>query len=773
MICTGKIASILLIQLFCLSPLLGQNKTSTTLYGFVYDLNTKEVLIGATVYAPSTKQGAITNEYGFYSLTLPAADSLMVYVSVIGYKTDTNKIAENHKNQIDFYLSFHNVLQEVVISSSQDDNNVNRNETSVVRIPMKDIRALPNLFGEVDIIKAYQLTPGVQSGGEAKSNMYVRGGSPDQNLILLDEVPLYNITHFGGFVSIFNVDAINNVKLIKGGFPARYGGRLSSILDVRMKDGNMQKLGVQGAVGLLSSKISVEAPLLKDKLSFIVSARKNTLPLFKILQAGINHSFYDINFKLNYKISLRDRLFLSFYTGDDVVYTKVKQDNTENKNAVKWGNTLGAFRWNHIFNDKLFSNVTVSDTYYRYRTIFDYSISSDSTSKQINSSLNSGINDLSGKMDFTYLLSSKISMKYGINSTLHHFIPNDQRYVQSNNNVETINKNYISSFNALENAGYAESEFKLKMISTNLGIRYSIYQLKNKSYDSFEPRALLNLILREDISIKYSFAKMNQYVHLLTYSGTGVPSDYWMPTNENIKPETAFQHTLSLDKTFNRATFEITIEGYYKAITNLITFRPGESLLGNFDSWEKVVEKNGKGTNYGIEFFLQKIKGNTTGWIGATVSKAERVFLTLNNGEAYPFKYDRPLDFSFVLNHKFKKNTTLSLTWSYGTGYPITLAVESYNINGEDIFVYDKMNSYRMRDYHRLDLAANFPKKTKWGERTWSISVLNVYNRKNPYYYFYERRLPGSFFSSPKGQLGLYQRSLFGILPTLSYSFKF
>ena len=762
---------VLFIQLFLLSALCGQN--ATTIHGFVYDSETKEVLIGANIYAPILKRGVTTNEYGFYSLTLSVDDSTIVYISVIGYKTDTSKIFKNHQSQIDFYLSVGVFLNDVVINSSKDDNIVNRNETGVVRIPMNDIKALPNLFGEVDIIKAYQLTPGVQSGGEGKSNIYVRGGSPDQNLILLDDVPLYNITHFGSFISVFNADAINDVKLIKGGFPARYGSRLSSILDVRMKEGNMQKLEMQGAVGLLSSKLSIEAPIIKDKSSFIISARKNTLPIFKIMQTGIGYSFYDINAKLNYKLSLRNKLFMSYYMGDDVVSMKVKEANTMNKNSVKWGNTLGSFRWNHIFNDKLFGNLTVSDTYYRFKTIYDYSLTSDITSKTINSTLNSGINDLSCKMDLSHVINTKTSFKYGVNSTYHKFIPNDQHYLQSDNNIETINKKYSSSFNALENAAYVENELKLKRLSTNFGIRYSSYHVKDKNYYSFEPRALLNFILRKDLSIKYSFAKTSQYVHLLTYSGTGVPSDYWMPTNENIKPESALQHTLGVNKTFRDGAFEVSLEAYYKTINNLITFKPGESLLGNLDSWEKVVETNGKGTNYGIEFFLQKVQGNTTGWVGATVSKAERMFDNINNGEAFPFKYDRPVDLTFVLNHKFKKNITLSITWSYGTGYPVTLATEHYTINGEEIFVYDKVNSYRMRDYHRLDFAANFPKRTKWGERIWSISILNIYNRKNAYYYYYNREIIGNNFIPIYSEWKLYQRSLFGILPTLSYSFKF
>ncbi|MFA6925016.1 MAG: TonB-dependent receptor [Bacteroidales bacterium] len=769
------------IFLLSFSILFGQNK-STTIHGFVYDSTTKEVLIGANIYDKSLKHFTSTNEYGFYSLTLPVQDSVEIYVSFIGYKSAEKKISKIHEKQLDFYLTSGILLKDVVVSSSKEDNIINRNETGVVRIPMKEIKMLPNLFGEVDVIKAYQLTPGVKSSGEAKSDIYVRGGSPDQNLILLDDVPLYNVSHFGGFLSVFNTDAINDVKLIKGGFPAHYGSRLSSVLDIRMKEGNMQKLCVQGAVGILSSKLSIEAPIIKDKLSFIVSARKNTLPIFKLTQTNLAYNFYDVNAKLNYKLSLKDKLFLSFYMGDDIVATKNKTQTTENKNTVKWGNTLGSFRWNHIFNDKIFSNLTISDIYYRYKTIFDYNLTSDSISKKINNTLNTGINDLGIKMDFSYLINTKINLKFGANCIYHKFIPNDEHYSQSDKNVETINENYSSSFDAVESAGYIENEIKLNIVNANIGVRYSNYNIKNKNYSSFEPRILLNFILRKDLSVKYSFSKMNQYVHMLSYSGTGVPSDYWMPTNENIKPETSIQNTFGIAKTFIDGKFELSLESYYKSINNLIAFIPGKSLLGNLDNWEKVVEKNGKGTNYGIELFLQKIQGNSTGWVGVTVSKAQRVFENINNGTPFPFKYDRLIDLSFVFNQKLKKDITLSATWTYGTGYPVTLATEHYYINDNEIFVYDKVNSYKMRDYHRLDVAVNFPKKTKWGERTWSISILNVYNRKNPYYYYYDRKVLGARdVSTGSGyktvfdidNLKLYQKSLFGILPTISYNFKF
>lgn len=769
---------IIILLIFTNILLLAQNNVSIS--GFIYDKLTGEVLIGATIYEKNAKTGTIANEYGFYSLTVKTNDSLELFISFLGYKPLNLKILQKHKKQLNFYLIPGITLGTVTISATKEENIVTRTETGVVRLPMKTIKTLPNLFGEVDIVKAYQLTPGVQSGGEAKSNLYVRGGSPDQNLILLDDVPLYYVAHFGGFLSVFNADAINDVKLIKGGFPARYGSRLSSVLDIRMKEGNMQKLSVQGTIGLLSSKISIEAPIIKNKLSFIVSARKNLLPIFKLMGTGLSYNFYDLNAKLNYRLSSKDKLFFSYYMGDDIVAMKEKTGISEHNSTVKWGNTLLAFRWNHIYNNKLFSNVTLSNTYYRYKNVFEYKIETDSINKNMDNSLLTGINDLNFKVDYTYLVNSKINFKFGANSIYHTFIPNDEKFSQSGTEVLTIDENYSSKVNAIENAIYLESELKFNRVNANLGVRYSSYHIKNSNYYSLEPRILLNYILREDLSLKYSFSKMNQYVHLLTYSGTGMPSDYWMPTNENVKPENSIQNTLGIAKTFYNRKFELSVEAYHKTLNNLITFIPGESLLGNLDNWEKVIEKGGSGLNYGIEFFLQKKTGNTTGWLGVTLAKAERTFENINYGKSYSFKYDRLLDISIVANHKINKGIILSATWTYGTGYPITLATEHYSINGEDIFIYKEKNSYKMRDYHRLDIAVNFKKKTKWGERTWTISVFNLYNRQNPYYYYYNRELiksnnnsSGYSFTPVYGELKLYQKSLFSIFPSVSYSFKF
>jgi len=668
---------------------------------------------------------------------------------------------------------------------------VQRNETGVLKINMQKVNELPNLFGEADIIKALQLMPGVQSGGEGSNNLYVRGGSPDQNLILLDDVPLYYVSHFGGFYSIFNPDAINDVKLIKGGFPARYGSRLSSVLDIRMKDGSKQKMGGSFTLGLLSSKLTLEGPIAKDKSSYLIALRKNILPVFKLFGESLSYNFYDINVKINQKLSEKDKLFFSFYMGDDIISIKNKVNENgleqKDKKTVKWGNLLGAFRWNHIYSNKLFGNITLYNTYYSYHNNFEYSYKNGEENLYleenlyVNDKMTSGINDLSIKADYSWFPVHKLNFRFGGQSIYHTFIPNDKKIEITETNLADIDSSYSSRIKSLENAIYIESETKFKYFNTNLGLRLSTYYLQHKSYYLIEPRLLFNIILNKNFSIKYSYSIMNQYVHLLTYSGTGMPSDFWMPTTEQAPPELSSQHTASFVSVFFNNQLEISIESYYKTLDNLITFTPGKSFNAYLDNWEDIIEKNGKGKSYGIELLVNKPIGKLTGWVGITLSKAERTFLSVNNGNPYPFKYDRLFDIGAAINYKISDRLTLSSTWTYGTGYPVTLATEKYYTEDKEVYIYHEKNSFRMNNYHRLDFAINFHKKLKKGERTWNISVFNVYNRKNPYYYYYNREYEiyvknvgnGYETGSIPGPLQLYQRSLFSFFPSVSYNYKF
>ena len=756
---------------------------SYTISGYVTDANTNENLIGAVVSIAYGKIATVTNSYGFYSLTINKKDSVLINVSLIGYRKIYIPITI--KSQIlNFELTAQNKEIEEVIVTVNNKNVVNNNETGILSIPIKEIKVLPNLFGEVDVIKAFQLMPGVQSGGEAKSGLYVRGGGADQNLILLDEIPLYYVNHFGGMFSIFNADAVKNVKLIKGGFPARYGSRLSSILDVRLKDGNMQKFQVQGTIGVLSSKILIEGPIIKNKSSYIFSIRKRALPLFSLITKGcINYNFYDTNFKLNHKISDKNRLFLSFYTGNDIINFKseIEEDaekiKTEKKS--KWGNTLGALRFNHIFNSKLFANLTVSYTKYNYLNGVTYNKETDTTSVYEKNEVSSGIQDINTKLEFEHFILSNLKFRYGLNSIYHIFTPSQTSFYRESNYLANIDTTFNKfKTQAFENSAFAETEFKYKFIGANLGIRASNYIVGNTNYTSFEPRVLINFIVSNKVSFKYSFAKMTQYIHLLNYSGVGLPSDFWMPSTENVVPETSYQHAVNASFLFYNNILEFSVEAYYKEMENLITFKAGNSFFNTTKNWEELIEKNGTGASSGIELLLQKKKGKLTGWVGATISKSQRQFQNLNSGIAYPYSYDSPFDVGIALQYSLTKNITASATWTYRTGYPVTLATERYFDGQKEVFIYDEINSYRMTDFHRLDVALNFKRQKKWGERTWSVSFINVYNRQNPYFYYYYREsfpLTSHTVNLPQESepLKLYQRSFFPFLPSFSYSFSF
>ncbi len=775
-----KKITLILILFFLEFSLLGQNNLRIS--GFVYDETSGEVLIGATIYDKQNKHAVASNEYGFYSLTVPAnTDSLTVCVSYVGYVQLERKISVKNNKQIDFYLKSGIDIDAITVSATEKNSVVKNNETGVIHLQMKEVSLLPNLFGEVDIIKAFQLTSGVQSGGESKSNLYVRGGSPDQNLILLDDVPLYYVAHFGGFLSVFNSDVINDVKLIKGGFPARYGGRLSSVLDIRMKEGNMNKMQINGTLGLLSSKISLEAPLIKNKMSLMVSARKNLIPILQLLQGGISYSFYDLNAKIKYNLSGKDKLFLSFYKGDDIVQEKNRVGETEYKNLLKWGNTLYALRWNHVYGNKMFSNFTFSNTVYQYQKELYLHEKFENYFTEINNTIHTGINDVTFKTDFTYLKNTIFNFRWGTNSKYHNFIPNNEYYQQISKDT-IIERTFAETIKAYENSAYLENEIRYKNINSNIGARYSTYYVTGKYYSFFEPRVLLNFIINERLSVKYSYSVMYQYSHLLSFSGTGIPSDYWMPSTKSVEPERAVQNSINIVKTFGDAAYVIDFELYHKHINNLITFKEGMSLIGNFESWENIIEKNGEGYNYGLEFNIKKRYGKTTGWINFSLSKSERQFENINNGKKYPYKYNRLVNTNLVFIHKINKNINFTATWTYGSGYPITLVEEHYIVNDIEVFVYGKKNAFKMRDYHRLDIAFNFTKKKKNGKRTWAISIFNLYNRQNPYYYYYDRKLLGyetiqtehGYKDVPKfDDLKLYQRSLFSIFPSFSYSFEF
>lgn len=758
-----------------------QSQSSVIISGHVQDSASNEALVGANIYAPAYHTGTATNAYGFFSFSLPLSqkDSVQLIISHIGYHRKKTTLI-TFKNSQRFYLSRQKrQLNEVVIPGKKDI--LHRTETSMIHMNMEEIKALPSLTGESDIMQAARLMPGISTGNEGRSSLSVRGGMPDQNLVMLDEVPLYYISHFGGFISVFNSDAIKDFKLWKGGFPARFGGRLSSVIDIRMKEGDMQNYHGQGSIGLLSAKLAYEGPVFKNKASFIVSARKRMLPFLRITGTGLRYNFYDLNGKMNYSPDDKNRLYFSFYTGmdkiDNVPYNEIKN---EYQYRIDWGNMLYSVRWNHVFGRRLFSNFTMAYTRYNYSNLKKLITIKDAVPKKTVNAFSSGIEDIHTKLDFTYNAYAGITLRFGLQTIYHSFLPNKISYFESSNH-QTVADTVYNRYNrqALENAIYTTGNWESEWFSMAAGLRFSSYYTNGLTDISFEPRLNTNIILAPTLSIKLSYTQMKQYVHLLSYSGVGVPSDYWMPSTSDAPPETARQFSFSVAKTFLEEKIEASIESYYKKMNGLIAFKQGASFRNSNEKWEELTESNGTGTSRGIELLLRKKQGIWQGWVSLTHAKSDQKFENLNYGETYPIKYDRPWDFSLVMSHQLNNSSKLSATWQYGTGTPISMPLEKYQTEeGELVYVYSGKNNFRMRDYHRLDLAAHFSKKNHWGKRTISISLMNVYNRQNPYYYFF-RRETGMTGTDPttseqvfKG-LKLYQQSLVPFFPSLSYRFEF
>ena len=737
-----------------------------TINGKVIDKYTGENIIGAIIFDTNSGNNSNTNSYGFYAVSFSKQDTVYLQISKLGYRPIIQKIKLKSDTTINFQLSENTQIDEVIIQEKKNTT------LGVINISAEQINTLPLIGAEADLIKAFQLMPGVQSGNEGSSGLYVRGGSPDQNLILLDDVPLYYVNHLGGFVSIFNSNAINDVKLIKGSFPARYGGRLSSVLDVRIKDGNLKKMHYNYSIGTLSSKFFYETPIKKDKSSFMFSARGFLWgfiwqPVSRLIlkNVSVGYNFYDINLKYNLIINDKNRIYFSVYTGNDNLKYKVKDKPLKANYLLNWGNTLSSFRWNKVFSKKTFSNLTIAYTRYKYLNEINYT--DKNTKENIISQYSAGINDFSLKYDFNYFPVKNYSVNFGIQAIKHKFNPGAvfEYFAVGDSTVKetTIGNNKLQSS---EGAFYLENKISINNFTDiNAGIRMSDYFVENKHFLSAEPRVLLNLYFSEKLSLKSSYTETQQNIHLLTSSTVGLPADIWVPATKYAQPEKAKQFSVGIFKFLPKKNIEISIEGYYKNLNKLVAYKEGINFKSATTSWENKIEINGKGRSYGIELLLQKKIGKTTGWLAYTFSKTNRQFNNINNGNAYPFKYDRTHDISVVIVRKINKNITLSASWIFGSGYPYNLPLNKYiSTNNDEIFNWSERNSYRMRSYHHLDLSLFFTKNKKNGIRKWSVNIYNVYNRQNPYYYY---------LSDESGTWKLYQQSLFPIMPSISYSFEF
>lgn len=787
-----------LLYLFIIISWNSVQSQNITISGYISDETSGEKLIGAIIYDFKTKKNVSTNNFGFYSINFLRTDSITLTVSYLGYSKQHKTIAGKNNHNINFNLSPNNqYLAEVVITDIKRIED--KTQMSALEIPLRQIKSLPTFMGEIDVLKTFQLMPGVQGGAEGSNALYVRGGSPDQNLILLDDVPLYYVSHLGGFVSMFDANSISNVKLIKGGFPAQYGGRLSSVIDIRMKDGNENKLKGEFALGTLVSKISLEGPISDSKTTFIFSVRRSFFDLFTRAfylfrnSEGYNtyYNFHDINFKISRRINDKNKLFLSFYVGGDKFRVQDKYEQSGNgsetisndyKTGILWGNTMLSLRWNHVYNNKLFGNTTVSYSNFKYKNFTKGTQTSNSSSQNMEYVFASGINDIIAKSDFDYFLSDKHKIKFGIAGILHSCRPGMSSYTQTGYDLsgqDTIID--PAKLRSTENYAFIEDEFSItKKVSVNAGIHASGNFVQKTSFYSLQPRLSINYKFIDNYSMKISFATMKQNLHLLTNSGAGFPTDLWVPSTKTVIPESSIQAAIGFVHSIikKNLNLEISIEGYYKKLNNLIDFQEGVSFFSP-QTWEEKIVKNGKGNVYGIEFLLYKKEGKINGWIGYTYSKNTRLFSNLNGGKPFPFRYDRPHNASIVINYELNDKIAFSCSWVYESGNAITLASQksdllnyNYNYMAEtttfeiynDVHLYNGRNSYRMPSFHKLDIGVNFVKKVRRGIRTWNISIYNVYNRQNPFMLYFKRA---------ENQVKLYQTSLFPVIPSVSYSLKF
>ena len=788
--------------LACL-PALAQKRTIS---GYVMDADSKETLIGATVVDKNSGKGCATNNYGFYTLTLDAGE-VNLQVSYVGYAQQNRTLSLKENLSLNFTLSVNTQLDEVVVEASRATVSARSPQMSVVELPVQQIKSVPTLFGEADVLKALQLLPGVQNGSEGSAGMYVRGGGPDENLLLLDGVPVYNVNHMLGFFSVFNPDALKNVTLYKGSFPAHFGGRLSSVVDIRMKEGDMQHYHGNVSLGLISSKINVEGPIVKDKLSFNLSYRRTYGDLLikpamwianltnpEIGKLSVGYYFYDFNAKLNWKISDKDRLYLSFYTGDDAIYFGVKfkdfvVDDVQYTSKMnlnwKWGNKVAALRWNHVMSQKLFMDASVNYTQYRHNLGLGMSdeytaILMDQTIKEeYDMTYKSGINDLTAKVDFDYTPLPNHEIRFGGNYTYHQFRPEVQSLKVSygtDDDIDTVMG--VSNVFAHETALYAEDNMTFgDIFRVNAGLHYSTFTVEGKTYQSVQPRLSMSLMLASNLSLKAGYANMTQYVHLLSNSSLSLPTDLWVPVTAKVEPMRAHQWSAGAFLELPQL-FDISVEGYYKTMDNLLEYKDGASFFGSSDTWEGKVCL-GRGWAYGVEFLVQRSFGKTTGWVGYTWAHSKRLFdregQMINNGNLFPAKYDRRHDISVTVNHKFNDSFDLSGTWVFSSGNCGTLGLQLYEGLINDWGYYPELqalerNNYRMGNYHRLDIGANFHIPLNPGAITINLSVYNIYNHNNPFIVYTDYKWDEATQQEKKI---LKQVSIFPIIPSLSIAYKF
>lgn len=741
-----------------------------TIFGSVYDCKNNETLIGVSVFEKRSSRGTFTDSYGRYSLTIPiTSDSVEISVTSVGYQGIT-KIFPINNQKIEFNWKMESAilnLNEVVISAEKKVP-ANEKQISNFKVTPIELKSLPSLSGENDLLKLLQLTPGIQYASDFNSNLYVRGGDYDQNLFLLDNMPLYHVSHIGGFLSTFNSDIIKSAEIHKGSFPARFGGRLSSVLEVHTIDGDMIKHNYNISLGFISSKIFVNGPIKKDKSSYLVSLRKNTLPLDKIFDLNSKYKFYDANIKLNYKISDRDRVFLSFYNGYDKLKMRVINDTSMNSNMnVGWGNIASSLKYNRIISARLFSNFIIGYTSYYYseqsnvkeliqgNVVYDFS-----------GAFNSKISESFAKTHLKYIINNNVDFLFGYDISNIHFLPGESSLFQSGNDISKIDtvKSYPKA-NIIDQSLFCELNARVYGFYLNLGLRGNIISNQDLFFPNLQPRINISRSINEQIALKVSYSVANQPFHLVTNNGGGVPVEYRIQTMKNAPPSKSKQIAVGTNFTTKNGSYEFIVEGFYRHMKDLVTLKDGVYFTLDFSSWENILETKGTGEGKGIEVMARKISGKTSGWIGATLSKSTRQFETINFGKPYPFKFDRRWEVKMLVQHQLSKKIRISSTFAFATGNAFTLPQSQMtDHDGNLIFIYGERNNFREKPYHRLDVALNYALTLRKTKGSVDFSILNIYNRQNPYYYY---------TANEKGKPVLYQQSQFPFLPSISLNLFF
>lgn len=752
------------------------SKENISVSGTITDASTGETLIGATVRVKELpKKGAISNKYGFYSIDLPKG-VYNIYVSYIGYHKYEHKHEFTEDMSINIKLNTESTLTgEVLVLSERDNNNITSTNIGIEKISIAEIASIPILFGERDIMRTLQLTPGVKSIGEGNGGMYVRGGDNSHNLIILDEAVVYNANHLLGFFSTFNSNAIKDITLYKGTSPAEYGGRLASVLDIRMNDGNNQEYKIGGGIGIISSKLEVEGPIVKDKGSFLIAGRRTYADLVYNAIAGTDNFlyFYDVNAKANYSLDDYNKIFISGYTGRDAI-------GMNDRFGIDWGNITGTLRWNHIWSKKLFSNTSLIYSDYDYKV----KILNDANEF----SISSVIKNITFKQDFEYFLNTDLTIKFGLNSTYNSIIPGQVEFTED----VDINLKSLEDKNAFENAVFISTIFKPSALLTfEAGFRLNYFNLigpgtfynydqegvasdssyyedyKNVySYLNLEPRINISYIISEHNSLKFAYSRNSQNLHLISNSTSSTPTDLWIPSSQNVKPEIGDQISVGYFHNLFDNSYEISVESYYKYMQNQIDLKNGAEIRSNEYIEGELL--SGIGRAYGLEVMIKKRYGKLTGWLGYTFSRTEKLIEGINNDNWYPAKQDITHDISIVGMYELNERWTISATWVYNTGNAVTYPSGKYIINDNVQFYYTERNAYRMPDYHRLDLGATYIlKKDDSFESSLSFSIYNAYGRKNAYTIEFE------VDPNDPNKTQAVKTYLFTFVPSITYNFKF